>query len=228
VLSVHIHGNSSQSIKPLQMALRSGGAANIVQSSKDLEHGGKCNRTHFDTKALMSAKAKVSVQAHITVKTDLIWIGECNRVTACNNLYFARLINIRRQRKARVSPRRALKNIEHTKLQMISWPAFRVIFSPLSSTTVGLVTKRGNATEHRSLAPSIKLHTVSIPDQSTRRWMKYLLSYKKLISFRGVLPRQTLDLDQMLCGFFREVVVKTLGEELALIGNQCTSRGEDM
>lgn len=49
-----------------------------------------------------------------------------------------------------------------TKLQMISWPAFKVTFLPLSSTTVGLVTKRGNATEQRSLAPSIKLYIVSM------------------------------------------------------------------
>jgi hypothetical protein len=40
------------------------------------------------------AKAKVGVQAHITIKTDLVGIGEGNRVAACNNLYFVWSINI--------------------------------------------------------------------------------------------------------------------------------------
>lgn len=88
VLGIHIHGDSSQSVKPLQMALETRGATDIIQSSKNLEHSGKCKRAHFNTQAFMGTEAKVGVQTHITVQTDLVGIGERNRITACNNLYF--------------------------------------------------------------------------------------------------------------------------------------------
>ena len=94
MLGIHIHGDPSQSIKPLQMALWSGGTTNIIQSPKNFEHSGKRERAHFHAQAFMGTEAKVSVQTHITVKTDLVGIGEGNRVAACNNLYFVRFINI--------------------------------------------------------------------------------------------------------------------------------------
>lgn len=94
MLGIHIHGDSSQSIKPLQVALGSRGAANIIQSPKNLEHSGKCKRAHFNTQAFMRTEAEVSVQAHITIKTDLVGIGERNRIAACNNLYFTESVNI--------------------------------------------------------------------------------------------------------------------------------------
>lgn len=94
MLGIHIHGDSSQSIKPLQMALWPGGTTDIIQSPKDFEHSGKRERAHFHAQAFMGTEAKVSVQAHITVKADLVGIGKGNRVAACNNLYFARSISI--------------------------------------------------------------------------------------------------------------------------------------
>lgn len=94
MLGIHIHGDSSQSIKPLQMALWPRGATDIIQSPKNFKHSGKCERAHFNAQAFMGTEAKVSVQAHVTVKTDLVGIGEGNRIAACNNLYFIRPINI--------------------------------------------------------------------------------------------------------------------------------------
>lgn len=94
MLGIHIHGDSSQPIEPLQIALGPGGTSDIIQSPKNLEHSGKCKRAHLNAKAFMRTEAKVSVQAHVTVKTDLVGIGERNRIAACNNLYFVRSVRI--------------------------------------------------------------------------------------------------------------------------------------
>jgi hypothetical protein len=61
VLGIHIHGNSTQSIELLQMALRTRGTTDIIQPPKDLEHSGKRNGAHFDTEALVRTPAEVSV-----------------------------------------------------------------------------------------------------------------------------------------------------------------------
>ena len=92
MLSIHVHGDPSQSIEPLQVTLRTRRTADIIQPPKDFEHSGKCNGTHFDAQALMRTKAEVSVQAHITIKTDLVGVRECDRVPSCNNLEFGVLL----------------------------------------------------------------------------------------------------------------------------------------
>lgn len=40
----------------------------------------------------MRTVAKVSVQTHITVKTDFVGVGECDRVSSCTNLEFEVLL----------------------------------------------------------------------------------------------------------------------------------------
>lgn len=86
MLSIHVHGDSTRTVKSLQVTLGSRGTTEVVQLAQNLEHSRQRNGAHLYSQALVRTKAKVGVQAHITIKTDLVRVREGDRITACDNL----------------------------------------------------------------------------------------------------------------------------------------------
>jgi len=82
VVSCHILRDTTRSIKFVQATLTSGGTAEIVQPSYDLEHGRESGFSESKTQALMGSEPEVSVCVHVTVKSDLLGLLENNGVPA--------------------------------------------------------------------------------------------------------------------------------------------------
>lgn len=86
MVSRHIHRNATRSSQFSQTTLGSRGAADILQSCDNFEHGRETSLAETDAKALMRPESKVGVCTHITVEPDLFGLFEGGRVLAGRNL----------------------------------------------------------------------------------------------------------------------------------------------
>ena len=87
MLRVHIYRQTRKVILHLfQLTLRTRGPTKVTELPKNTKHRGKCNLTDSASQALVGARAKVNILAHVAVETDCFRVWEYSCIVASSDL----------------------------------------------------------------------------------------------------------------------------------------------